>query len=205
MRTPRINLSFSKYSDANLEAKAGVITSNLSASTDFPNLTPPIATVKQVLDEYSAALLAAANRARENVAVKNAARAALQAILRQLGISVMTIANGSIPLLTQSGFTLSKVPERNYIENPGAVKLVNGRSSGQLISSVKKVDGARSYVHELATEEPAETTIWKGKSTSTVKYIFNGLTPGKKYWVRVSATGSDNQTTYSPVASIFVQ
>jgi len=205
MRTPRINLSFSKYSDANLEAKAGVITSNLSASTDFPNLTPPIATVKQVLDEYSAALLAAANRARENVAVKNAARAALQAILRQLGISVMTIANGSIPLLTQSGFTLSKVPERNYIENPGAVKLVNGRSSGQLISSVKKVKGASNYMHQIATEEPTEATVWQGQPNSKTKYVFNGLVPGKKYWVRVVAGGAGDQATYSPVASIFVQ
>ena len=205
MRTPRINLSFTYYTDANFEAKARVITTCLDGDPDFPNLTPPIATVKTMLDAYSAALLAAANRSRENVAVKKAARTALQDILRQLGMSVMAIANGSLPLLAKSGFPLSKTPERKHIGNPGAVKLVNGKSSGQLISSVKKVDGARSYVHELATEEPAETTIWKGKSTSTVKYIFNGLTPGKKYWVRVSATGSDNQTTYSPVASIFVQ
>jgi hypothetical protein len=205
MRTPRINLSFRQYSDANLETKAGVITSNLDGNPNFPDLAPPIATVKTALDDYSAALLAAINGGSGNVAAKNAARAALQGMLRQLAMSVMSIANGDLPALTKSGFTLSKIPERSYIGNPGVVALANGVSSGQLISSVKKVKGAYGYLHQLAAEEPADATVWESNPSTRSKFVFEKLTPGKKYWVRVAATGGNGQIAYSPVASIFAQ
>jgi hypothetical protein len=81
----------------------------------------------------------------------------------------------------------------------------NGISSGQLQAAVKTVNGAGVYIHEICAEQPGDNTVWTSTSTTTSKYTFKGLQPGKQYWVRVAAVGARQQVAYSPVASQFVQ
>lgn len=201
----RISTSFSKYTDAGLEDKAKLIISSMSGNPDFPVPYPSIEDVQAASGAYSAARLAAANLGRTFVADKNAARITLDDLLSQLGNYVMNIADGDLAMLTGSGYTLYKQRELRYITNPGNVTISNGLSSGELKASVKAVAGATGYLYEITGTSPDENAVWTSIPSAACRYTFTNLQPGKQYWVRVAATGSRQQLTYSPVATQFAQ
>jgi hypothetical protein len=74
-----------------------------------------------------------------------------------------------------------------------------------MVASVKTVTGASSYRHEISAEMPTEKTLWESTVTTRAKFTYNNRTPGKQYWVRVAAIGTDGQVSYSPVATQFAQ
>jgi hypothetical protein len=74
-----------------------------------------------------------------------------------------------------------------------------------MISAVAAVPGAKSYVHQIATEYLNEQTAWISNTSSTSKFLFTNLIPGKQYWVRVAVIGSRNQVVYTSVATWFAQ
>jgi hypothetical protein len=202
---PRILISFGNYADAYLKEKAGYI---LNCMTDNPNFAapvPPLQALKNAIDAYSAALEAAAGLDRVKVAEKNQARTVLEQLLTQLGMYVMYVANGDAFVLTSSGFSMAKTPEPGKLANPGNVTLSNGVTGGQMVSSVKSTKYAKVYSHEITDQFSDESTNWTATHTTTCRFVFNGLVPGKQYWVRVAAIGTANQVTYSPVATLFVQ
>jgi hypothetical protein len=205
MKTQKINMSFAAYGDAVFEQKAQAILSSMTNNPAFPNPVPTLQEVTNALAQYSADLVAAASLDRTAVAMKNKSRTLLENLLRQLGMYIMYVANGDAAILTSSGFTLSKLPEPNYITNPGNVTLANGVSTGVMEVSVGAVKGAKGYVYQIAGEEPVTGTEWQSTNSSRSKFTYTNLQPGKRYWVRVAATGSGEQIAYSPVASQFVQ
>ena len=205
MKIQKINLSFSGYTDSGFEQKAQHILASMTSNPFFPTPVPPLGDVEDAIADYSADLLAAATLDRTAVAKKNGSRQVLRVLLRQLGMYVMYIANGDVAILTSSGYTLSRQPELNYITNPGNVTLSNGVTSGQLQAAVKTVRGAKGYQYQIAEEEPTAETNWVSTSSSRSRFTFTNLLPGKRYWVRVAATGAGEQIAYSPVASQFVQ
>ena len=205
MKTQKINISFSGYTDADFENKAAHIHASMAGNPAFPTPIPTLADVQAALTRYSNDLVAAATLDRVAVAEKNKSRLQLELLLAQLGMYVMFIANGDAAILTSSGYTLSKMPEPRYITNPGNVDLGNGITSGELVASVKAVSGAKSYLYQIAAEEPKDNTQWESNSSTRSKFTFTDLVPGKRYWVRVAATGRDEQVAYSPVASQYVQ
>jgi predicted phage tail protein len=117
----------------------------------------------------------------------------------------MNVALDNAAMLTSSGFTLYKPAEPVYIDNPGNVTISNGITSGELVVSVDTVKGAKSYLHQIATELPNGTTNWTSASTSRSKFTYSNLQPGRQYWVRVAVIGSRQQIAYSPVATQFAQ
>lgn len=201
----KVSLSFSRYTDADLLAKALHIMNSLANNPAFANPIPSLAELQAVITEYNRLLIEADTFSRPILAQKNAVRRQLQALLVRLGMYVMFIADGNEALLTSSGFALTKQPERANIANPGGVTLSNGITSGQLVAKVKLVRSATSFLHEIAEEEPTDNTRWQGTITGRTKHVYNGLTPGKKYWIRIAAVGRGQQPAYSPVASQFVQ
>lgn len=205
MRTSKVTIGFSSYSDANLETKAGLILTSMTGNAAFAAPIPTLADLDLALKKYSDALVAAASLGRTNVANKNAIRQQLELLLSQLGMYVMYVANGDEAILTSSGFSLSKTPEPSYITNPGNVTLSNGVTAGQLTASVKTVKGANGYLHEICAEPPTDDTAWIKNPSTRSQFTFKDLQPGKKYWVRVAATGRAEQIAYSPVASQFAQ
>lgn len=205
MRFQKINLSFIGYSDSDFLTKGALILTSMTDNPNFPTPTPAIAEVSTAVGNYNEALNAAAGLGRVNVALKNKARKDLEAVLKQLGLYVMSVANGDAAMLTGSGFTLSKMPEPRHITNPGNVTLRNGVTSGELVNAVPTVPGARVYYHEFTDAAPTPETVWVRNQSSRARYVFTGLTPGKQYWVRVAAVGPGEQIAYSTVSSQYVQ
>ena len=205
MKMQKINTSFTTFSDANLEQKASYILELMTGNAAFPNPAPSLGQLQAEVNAYGQALTAAAGLDRTQVALKNEARQTMEITLSKLGMYVMNVALGNVALLTSSGFTLNKPDDVIYIDNPGSVVIENGITSGELVVSVTAVKGAKSYQHQIATEQPLEATEWKSTSTSRSKITYTNLQPGKQYWVRVAAIGSRGQIAYSPVAAKFVQ
>jgi hypothetical protein len=201
----KVSISFDKFGDVNFQQKSQFIYGSLNGNPWYVNLVPALPEVKMAIDKYATDLAAAATRERNAVALKNQSRTVLEGLLKQLGLSVMTEANGDEAALVSSGFTLNKDREPSYITNPGNVTLSNGITSGQMISSIKVVAGGKSYVHEIASELPVDESMWVSHTSSASKFVFNNLVPGKQYWVRVAVIGSREQKAYSTVGTMFAQ
>ncbi|CAN5509865.1 hypothetical protein BH11BAC3_BH11BAC3_23600 [soil metagenome] len=205
MKILKIITSFSRYTDADFEIITKHIASNMTGNINFPSPNPAMAAVQAAVDRYSTALQAAKDLGRNNVAEKNESRQALQIIMGQLALYVMNVSLGSLTMLTSSGFPFAKEAEPQYITSPGNIVLSNGLSSGELMAQLPAVKGAKSYVYSIASELPTETTVWTSTASTTSKYTFSNLTPGKQYWVKVAVTGSRQQVAYSGVATQFAQ
>ena len=205
MKSAKLNINFSGYTDANLEQKAASILQNMTANLYFPTPIPTLADLQAALTDYNSALVNAADLGRVNVAEKNKARKVLELLLTQLGMYVMYIANGDAAILTSSGYTLSKTPEPQYITNPGVVIITNGITSGQLVSSVKAVKGGKSYLHQVTEDPITQSSVWDSTASSRSSYTFQNLEAGKKYWIRVAVVGSGEQIAYSANSSQYAQ
>ena len=205
MKMQKISTSFANFSDANLEQKAEYILEQMTGNKSFALPAPTLAELQSAITTYSLALIAAAGLDRTQVAIKNEARQTLEITLGKLGMYVMNVALGNTAMLTGSGYTLNKPGEQVYIDNPGNVSIANGVTSGELVASVVAVKGAKSYLHQIAEQQPTAATEWQSTSTSRSKFTYSNLQPGKQYWVRVAAIGSRQQIAYSTVASQFVQ
>ena len=201
----KISISFDRYSDINFQKKSQFIYDSMKDNTIYADLASSVTDMKTLLDAYILNLQAAETKERNAVALKNESRQQLAAFLKPLGMNVMAIANGNEPALVSSGYSLVKNPEPRYITNPGNVILSQGLSSGEMISAVTAVPGAKSYVHQITTEYLNEQTIWISNTSSTSKFLFTNLIPGKQYWVRVAVIGSRNQVAYTSVATWFAQ
>lgn len=205
MKTFKVNVSFSRLSDADFLNKAEHILQSMTGNPAFPNPVPTLADVQAAITKYSADLVLAQGLGKVNVANKNQSRQALEKLLTQLGMFVMFVANGDETILISSGYTLTKMPEPNHIDNPGNVELSNGITSGQMVSMVKGQRAVKSYLHQIASELPTENTVWDSNATSRSKFVFTDLQPGKQYWVRVAVIGGNEQTAYSAIATQFAQ
>lgn len=204
MKVAKLTLSTSPYTDADFLGRSQYVLSCLTGNTSFPSPVPPLADLSAAIDAFALARVGAASGTHALVAAKNERRAELEAVYVQLGMYVMYVANGSVELLIQSGYPVAKDREPVYISNPGNVTLSNGVTSGELESVVAAVKGSRLYLFQITDAEPSDNTLWDSRTCSRCKYTFKGLQPGKKYWVRVAATGSGDQIAYSTIASQYV-
>ncbi len=205
MKTPKIVLGFTRFTDADFDTLARHIDDSLDSNPNFPVLNPDGAIRSAAVIAYTQSLAVAEGLGRVNVAEKKANRKLLEGILKQTGLDVMNIANGNEATLATSGFPFVKPADSKPMGNPGNVTISNGTTSGELVVFVKAVEKAKSYLHEITDIQPGENTAWTTSFSTSCKYAFKSLQPGKQYWVRVGAVGTKQQVTYSPVSTQFAQ
>lgn len=194
----KINLGFSRYTDAALLVLAQAILAALTGNAFFTTPTPALTVLQTAINDYMAALSAAQEGGKTNVATKNAKKQDLIDLLIQLGNYVMLTANGDEVMLTSSGFPLMK--ERQPLpplEKPEILKLENGTNSGELNVTIGSVTGARTYVYQYTQDPATDNSNWLSNNSTLVKFSFSNLEPGKKYWCRVAAYGRNEQAVYS--------
>ena len=201
MNNAKLNLSFVRYSDDSLDTKAAFILQMLTGNDHVPHPVPPLADLQAAITAYETALVDAGSRDRLKVAIKKASRLTLEAVLTKLGRYVIYLANGNEELLVGSGFDLGKQPETAILAEPGPVSLTAGISSGRMAASITRVKGAYSYVFEIAPDPVLPDSKWTSMPLSRSNCVFEGLTPGQRYWVRVAAVGSGTQVAYSQAVS----
>ncbi|WP_243349413.1 fibronectin type III domain-containing protein [Parabacteroides sp. FAFU027] len=202
MSRPKILNNLEKLNDSALSTMAQHIINSLTGNSYFPALTPSLDEVTTVKKEFDDSLIAAQTGDRVKIAIKNEKRTNLIDILHRLARCVEMVANGNRSILLSSGFEVSK--ERSStteLEIPENLKIMDGNASGEIYVCCDSVQGARSYVFEYTLDPLANESSWTSQTTTKSEFIIKGLIPGKKYWVRVIAIGSNDQRTVSAPVS----
>ena len=206
MSTPKILNNLEKLNDSALSTMAQHIINSLKGNPYFPVLTPSLDEVTTVKKEFDDSLMAAQTKDRVKIAIKNEKRAKLIDILHQLARCVEMVANGNRSILLSSGFEVSKERSSTIeLEIPENLKLTDGNASGEFYACCDSVVGAKSYVFEYTLDPLLNESAWTSHTTTKSEFIINGLIPGKKYWVRVIAIGSNDQRTVSAPVSRYAQ
>ena len=202
MKSARLSTNFTPYRDTEFKFKAAHIINSMEGNPHFPDPVPTLEQIRLLFDAYETALTFAATMDRMAVAKKNEARKRLAHELARLSLYVMYIADGDEAILTSSGFSFVKTPAPAHLSKPGPVTIKNGINSGQLVSRIKAVPGAKSYVHEIAG---SESDPWEPHTSTRRSFTFSNLQPGKHYFIRVAAVGTGTQKAYSPVSDRWAQ
>ena len=194
-----INLGFGRYTEANLLIVAQAILAAITAHSDFfPTPIPTLAVFQTGINNYSDALTAAKDGGKTAIAIKNARKAELIALLVQLGNYVTLTANGDEEQLSSSAFPLRKSNEpMPPLVKPEIGRIEDGVNSGELQATIGAVPGARTYVYQYTQDPLTADSQWTSSNSTLTKILFTGLEPGKKYWTRVIAYGKNEQEVYS--------
>jgi hypothetical protein len=203
----KVNLGFSKYTEANLLVIAQAILAALTTNAFFPTPVPTLVVLQTAITDYSEALSAAKDGGKTNIAVKNARKEELIALLIQLGNYVMLTANGNDEMLGTSGFPVSKTKEPSPpLVKPEIIKMEDGLNSGELQVTISSVAGARNYVYQYTQDPLTLTSQWTSSNTTLTKMLFTDLEPGKKYWSRAIVYGIKEQQVFGdPVLSQLIR
>ncbi len=205
MKQPRLRQDYSRLTDAALELKAETVSLAMNANPVFPTPTPSTAEFLVAINAYSTALTAAQSRDKVEVAEKNAKRATLEQLMSSLAGYVMSVANGDEAILVLSGFDLVKpASPQPPIGIPENFSVSRGINEGEIVSSVDRVAGARTYIHEYTADPLTPASEWAQQFTTVRKCTIADLVPGQKYWFRVAAIGTRNQMVYTNVQLLMV-
>ena len=174
--------------------------SAMYGNASFVSPTPSLDTLHGVIVQFTAAVQAAENGDRQQVAAKKAIRQTLIDTLHLLGNFVLFTAGGNEVVATSSGFRISRVAQpKPPLTNPDGLVLKAGLNRGELELSCRRVKGAISYVYEISEAPLTNSSQWKTTAGTAAKVLFDGLESGKEYACRIAAIGPRQQTVYSDV------
>jgi hypothetical protein len=200
MKRILIQLSFKDLSDPMLLTKANFISSSIKNNPlVFPSPQPTLQVVDDAIAVYSQAYYNADGGSKLDIENKANARKALERILFSLGLWAMFITDCG-ENIGLSGFTVAKERQRRTLAGLGNATLRQGSSSGEIAASVPR-GNATSFNFEITDAPPNGQTIWKAFKVTTSQFVFQGLVPGRQYYIRVAAIGNRRQLVYSNVGT----
>jgi len=194
-----IRSTYKRERDGDLSMTIKRVVEKTENNPNFPNPPEALAKLKKLSPEYDDAVTNAKGRDKEMVAIKKAKKAAAISLLTEVASYVTLVCNGNEALLLNSGFEIS-----GQTQDPQAMPAIQKLfvelgPPGEVTIRVKRVRGARAYLHQYTSEEPTSGTVWVNEGTTNPSYTFRGLKSYTKYWFRIVALGTNGQTVYSPV------
>lgn len=201
---------FKKDSDEVLLVKARTV---LLAMTDNPNFTTPdpsLATLTTAVADFESKLaLAKRPGSPEDTAVKREARKEVENLLKRLAFYVTQVADGSLPKLLSSGFTISSVPQRDDVPNVvTGIRLSDGRQRGQMRLDFDKNPSAKIYEYQVCPvdqQEPIGEWSEIYTTTSSKINIIAPLEQMQRYGVRVRAVNGYGKSDWSEMVTHVVR
>ncbi|HTD29835.1 MAG TPA: fibronectin type III domain-containing protein [Xanthomonadaceae bacterium] len=191
-----------RSTDAALIAGSMRIITSLTGNANFPAPQPTVASLQAAHDAF-VAMVAVLDRGNASIAKRNAARAPLQGLLRELALYVQQTSQGNRVILLSSGYPLQKSRQPTGIPAaPQNLRLKQG-NSGSLIARCAIVPGVVSYQWRYATNAAPAAYVMPnptGKSNCTI----TSLTPGTQYVVQARAIGRKGTSDWSAGAMLFV-
>jgi hypothetical protein len=187
-----------KDGEAGFTEKVATILEKMKRNSKYPSPMPTLEVVQAAFDSYKLATAVAAQGGKENIAARNARRAELVSLLRQLASYVSATANGDLEALISSGFPIQK-PSRTPIGNlptPQAPRVSQGPVTGSLKAVTKPVYGGSTYNWRVALAS-APTVFVQTAQTTGARAAFYDLTAGEIYNVDVNVVGTAGTSDYS--------
>jgi hypothetical protein len=175
----------------------------MTGNANFTTPVPSLATVTAAVNTLEVAYNNAKTGGQQQTAIMYDKEEMLDKDLNQLAAYVEYTANGDRSIILSAGMNIKKNGKgASYI-----LDAQNGENSGEVILTCPSLKGS-AYVWQIK-QNPLNTTDdgnWNALKTATVaKIIVTDLTPGAKYWFRVSNIVKDVEGDWSDPVSIIVQ
>ena len=194
-----------KDGEAPFTEKVTTILEWMKNNPKYPTPAPTLAAVQTAFDAYKVATADAAQGGKDHIAVRDARRAELVSLLRQLANYVSSTANGDMETLLSSGFPTQKNAGSPVgpLPAPNAPVVTQGTKSGSLAAVTPPVYGASAYNWRVALASEPSVFVQTKQSTAA-RSTFEGLTPGKIYNVELNAVGAAGVSDWSDDGSQMV-
>jgi hypothetical protein len=196
--------TYKTQSDSEVITTGYRIVDKMDNNPNFPDPPAALPATKKLLPELQSAVSNAKGRDMEFVCFKNNKKADLIALLTELDEYVTTTCKENRLMLLSSGFAISG--DRSDQPAPVIQQLeAELGPPGEVTLRVKRLRGARAYMHQYTTEPPSAETVWISEGSKQAYYTFSGLNSMAKYWFRVVAISRDGQMVTSPVVTRVIQ
>jgi hypothetical protein len=198
----KVSLGFANLRDGDLDNFAQVVIDGMTGNTAFPTPHVSMANLQTLKDDFVDKCSAAQTGGVTETAVKNTARQALLAALRQQALYVELTSNGDLAKLLSSGFEAQSTNRASSpLPQPQNLWIKNG-GTGQLIASVNPIKNATMYEGRAKLIEDGAAWLPSVFTGDSKHITFTGLTRGKDYTIQVRAIGgSTGQSDWSDPSS----
>jgi transcriptional regulator of met regulon len=202
--THQITNGFKQMPDNDLISFGYDVKTGMTGNPVFTAPPAALGTLEKVLPEYQSAISGARGGDEEMRFVRNAKRAEVIALLTELAAYVTTICNGDPARLVSSGFKLRKARGTTVLLPIKELKVTIDRA-GEAVTQVKRVTGAKAYIHQYTTDPLTGDNVWINQVTTELSHNFTGLKSKEKYWFQVIAIGLNGQQSASPLVARIIQ
>jgi hypothetical protein len=201
----KIKGSYRKSSDTYLLKICSRVKESLKGNTYFPHPIPELPVVEKAFLDFQVAVSIAGRNDRTLSSAKNDKKAVLIGMLDYLNDYVTTTSNGDKTMLLSSGFDIAGIRGISQTLAPIEQLDVEIGPPGQAITRVKKVAGAKAYIHQCTPDPITPDSEWMSETVTDSENTFTNLKSVAKYWFRVIAIGRGKQTVYSVLVSRVIQ
>ncbi|QQS28476.1 MAG: fibronectin type III domain-containing protein [Sphingobacteriales bacterium] len=196
----RISIDFNNLTDLEVLFRTNEVISGLTANPDFPTPDPTVVVLTGLRDDFSNAMLAAANGGTTLNTVKNEKRTVLIAGLQREAQYVEYYGLNSETILLSSGFEVysSVKTTAPASVSPTIDKVTDAALSGSLILRTNSVKHAIVYELRYTEDEYGPTARWNYLVVQTKsKFVVSGLTPGNNYWFQARTISTKGPSEWS--------
>ena len=177
----RVSNAFVEYTIAVLIVFCRYVVTMMTGNPHYLLLNPSLADVTAAIDQLDAANQAALDRGLQAIIARNAAKAELLVLMRQLVGYVQSYCQNDLEILVSSGFLSTKTPAPiGPLATPAVPVLRQGPTTGTLKARTGKVNGAYAYNWRVALATAPGVYVQTAQTTAA-KITFEGLTAGQVY------------------------
>ena len=196
----RVSLAFARDLDTDLIAFVRNVISLMTGNAQYPSPTPTLAALTTAVSDFETKVHDALNGGKIEIALRNAARVDLLAMLRQLAAYVQGNCGADLHVLLASGFDAVRAPSAVTMPTPPQnPNLSLTGKSGELSFKFDRVSNAVNYSTQTATSAAGP---WEDYDlTTTSRVLIEGLTPGTTCWARACANGSAGASEWTAPTS----
>jgi hypothetical protein len=202
----RIKKKYKNSSDSYLLKLSNRVSVSLKENKSLPDPKPTQPELEKACQDFNEAVSLAGRNDRTLTSAKNDKKAVLIRLLDELADYVTVASKGDSTILLSSGFDIAGIKSDTPDELAPIEKVtVEGNEPGKATIRVKKVTGAKAYIHQYTPDPLTADSVWISETTTDRENTFNNLRSVAKYWFRVIAIGKGKQTVYSPPVSKVIE
>ena len=200
----KIRRSYRQASDM-YTYKIGSRVADSKGNPSFPDVGPIQSRLEKVSQEFNGTINKAGRNDRTLASAKNDKKVELISILDEMADYVTTASNGDSTMLLSSGFDISGIKAIDQSLGPVEKFTVEGGAAGVATTRVKKVFGAKAYIHKCTPDPITPDSVWITETTTERENTFTNLRSVSRYWFQVIAIGKGKQMEASLPVSVVIQ
>jgi hypothetical protein len=176
----------------------------MTGNPTYPTPSPTLADVTTAADEAEAAMEAAADGDRVQIAIRNDKTAVLAELGRNLAAYVQGNCGNLVANVLGAGFKVRKTASPvGPLPAPGNLRLSYTGMTGEFLLRIGAVKGKLTYT--IQKSESADGPFETIATSSSGRKVISGFTPMKQYWVRACANGTAGPGPFSvPTCAIAI-